>query len=344
MYTAQELTDGQKTQARNNIGAGTSNITSDDISTQIDDNSIKFSGAQDLTVEQKVQAKNNIGVKTKNYVDNGNFLNIVNQRQNNNYTGQGKYGFDRWNMRGNVTCEKTNDGLKLSNDTTSTFFGISQALENPQNYLNKNLTLAVYFESITSGGFEIKITDTTSVNNVGTVLFTSGENSNITTPGLHIVSGTVPATLENNMLTIWISTHTANSAATIKYCALYDGIFTSSTLPLYTAKNFTEELNNCKRFYMEVRPGIGFVAPAENAAYFNITSTNQMRAIPSVEKYSASSLRCNGKNISNSSITSVSNSASYLLEPEAYVIGSGFTGLANHVIVFDGVIGFSADL
>lgn len=64
LYTAQELTDGQKTQARNNIGAGTSNITSNDISTEIDNNSVKFSGAQSLTEEQKLQARNNIGIET----------------------------------------------------------------------------------------------------------------------------------------------------------------------------------------------------------------------------------------------------------------------------------------
>ena len=64
LYTAQELTDGQKTQARNNIGAGTSNITSGDISAQINNNSVKFSGAQILTEDQKAQARNNIGAGT----------------------------------------------------------------------------------------------------------------------------------------------------------------------------------------------------------------------------------------------------------------------------------------
>ena len=54
----------QKQQARNNIGAGTSNITSGDISTQIDNNSVKFSGAQNLTEDQKAQARNNIGCET----------------------------------------------------------------------------------------------------------------------------------------------------------------------------------------------------------------------------------------------------------------------------------------
>ena len=66
LYTAQELTDGQKAQARSNIGAGTSNITSNDISTQIDNNSVKFSDAQELTGEQKLQARNNIGAGTSN--------------------------------------------------------------------------------------------------------------------------------------------------------------------------------------------------------------------------------------------------------------------------------------
>ena len=64
LYTAQELTEGQKTQARNNIGAGTSNITSSDISTQINNNSVKFSGAQNLTEDQKAQARANIGAGT----------------------------------------------------------------------------------------------------------------------------------------------------------------------------------------------------------------------------------------------------------------------------------------
>lgn len=54
----------QKQQARNNIGAGTSNITSGDISAQIDNNSVKFSGSQNLTEDQKAQARENIGVET----------------------------------------------------------------------------------------------------------------------------------------------------------------------------------------------------------------------------------------------------------------------------------------
>ena len=76
LYTPQSLTDGQKAQARNNIGAGTSNITSGDISAQINNNSVKFSGAQNLTEDQKKQARNNIGAGTSN-LTNSNITNAI---------------------------------------------------------------------------------------------------------------------------------------------------------------------------------------------------------------------------------------------------------------------------
>nr|DAT25108.1 MAG TPA: hypothetical protein [Caudoviricetes sp.] len=63
-YLLQDLTEDQEAQARSNIGAGTSNITSDDISTQINNNSVKFSGAQNLTEAQKARARANIGAGT----------------------------------------------------------------------------------------------------------------------------------------------------------------------------------------------------------------------------------------------------------------------------------------
>jgi hypothetical protein len=69
-YLLQDLTEEQKEQARNNIGAGTSNITSGDISTQINNNSVKFSGAQNLTNAQKAQARNNIGAGTSSITSN----------------------------------------------------------------------------------------------------------------------------------------------------------------------------------------------------------------------------------------------------------------------------------
>ena len=73
LYTAQELTNDQKAQARNNIGAGTSNISQNDlnnletnINNNISNNYVKYTGEQTLTSAQKTQTRNNIGAGTSN--------------------------------------------------------------------------------------------------------------------------------------------------------------------------------------------------------------------------------------------------------------------------------------
>lgn len=64
LSTIQYLNEGQKTQARANIGAGTSNITTSDIDTEIVNKAVLYDTVQNLTDEQKTQARNNIGAGT----------------------------------------------------------------------------------------------------------------------------------------------------------------------------------------------------------------------------------------------------------------------------------------
>ena len=73
LYTAQELTTDQKTQARNNIGAGISNISQNElnnletnINNNVSNNYVKYTGEQTLTSAQKTQTRNNIGAGTSN--------------------------------------------------------------------------------------------------------------------------------------------------------------------------------------------------------------------------------------------------------------------------------------
>lgn len=61
LFTEQYLSESNKTNARNNIGAGTSNITINDVDTEIANKAILYDAAQSLTEEQKTQARNNIG-------------------------------------------------------------------------------------------------------------------------------------------------------------------------------------------------------------------------------------------------------------------------------------------
>lgn len=75
LYTPQSLTAGQKTQARENIGAGTSNINNTDIENKINNSCVKFT-LQNLTETQKEQARNNIGAGTSN-LTNSNITNAI---------------------------------------------------------------------------------------------------------------------------------------------------------------------------------------------------------------------------------------------------------------------------
>ena len=69
-YEPQSRNELQKEQARNNIGAGTSKVTTDDIYTQIDKSAVKFNEDQNLTTDQETQARVNIGAGTSNLTSN----------------------------------------------------------------------------------------------------------------------------------------------------------------------------------------------------------------------------------------------------------------------------------
>ena len=62
------MTGDQKLQARNNIGAGTSNLTTSNITSIIEGSAVKYTSAQDLSATEKTQARNNIGAGTSNVV------------------------------------------------------------------------------------------------------------------------------------------------------------------------------------------------------------------------------------------------------------------------------------
>lgn len=62
LFTEQYLSESNKTNARNNIGAGTSNITTNDVDTEIANKAILYDTAQTLTDAQKTQARSNIGL------------------------------------------------------------------------------------------------------------------------------------------------------------------------------------------------------------------------------------------------------------------------------------------
>lgn len=65
-YVKQALTENEKSIARKNIGAGTSNITENDIDISIKNNTVSYKQKQSLTEGEKELARKNIGAGTSN--------------------------------------------------------------------------------------------------------------------------------------------------------------------------------------------------------------------------------------------------------------------------------------
>lgn len=264
LYTAQKLTDGQKTQARSNIGAGTSNVTTNDISTQINNNTVKFSDAQNLTDGQKTQARNNIGTDAGVYIgssapttsdtnlwinpdntvsgytlpqpnllDNSNFLNPVNQRGATSGTVTAwTYFIDRWLATdADMTYTIDNNGLHLTEGTT---------------WIAQN----VDFAKMASG-----ITYTFAVGfNDGTLTLCSGAVPSTETSRTEFATND-----DSNCYIRMAKTSSAISCSfkpkktvTVKWAAVYEGEYSIDTLPPYVAKSYAAELIECLRYFVSV--------------------------------------------------------------------------------------------
>ena len=65
-YVKQALTENEKAIARENIGAGTSDITENDIDNSIKNNTVSYKKSQNLTEGEKELARKNIGAGTSN--------------------------------------------------------------------------------------------------------------------------------------------------------------------------------------------------------------------------------------------------------------------------------------
>lgn len=131
---------------------------------------------------------------------------------------------------------------------------------------------------------------------------------------------------------------------TVKWAALYEGSYTADTLPPYTPKGYAAELAECQRYYLSIRPSAGFVNSAASGAYFQAASAIRMRAIPSVARYDVTTLRVNGITILPAEIASVAAASTSSVLPIAIVQSSSLSGKANQPIIFEGTIDFSADL
>lgn len=146
LYTAQELTNEQKAQARNNIEAGTSNISQNDlnnlvtnINNNISNNYVKYTGEQTLTSAQKTQTRNNIGAGTSNITSTDSRL---------TFTSGGWSSTAPYTQSVNITGLRSTDvpiiDFDYSSATVETYENLEENYNKILRFVSGNGTLTAY--------------------------------------------------------------------------------------------------------------------------------------------------------------------------------------------------------
>lgn len=237
--------------------------------------------APDLTAYSlKEEAKK---AAPRNILDNSNFVNPVNQRGQQSYSGN-VYGIDRWKgVSGDPTMTINQGSITFACSTNG---GYRQYIAG--NYFGKSLTIAcedafgdIYCASSLIPA-EIPATD--------------ARYNKITIGSASVVVGY----LKDGRWYIQIITD--NTEVSLKWIALYEGEYSAETLPSYQPKGYYAELAECQRYYIQdVYSAYGFCTSVK--MYANAIIPGRMRIKPSVTNITLGSVRNNGKSITPTSIS-----------------------------------------
>lgn len=193
-------------------------------------------------------------------LDNSDFRNPVNQRGATSYTGTGGkvYTIDRWyTWSASISVSVQSGYLSVTNSTDSTYQNISQIIDK-HNLTGKAATIAVW--------------DTN-----GNVYCASG----LMSTNNEIVCNTPTdfwfyAVLEDDNTICFSIRPRGAKTAKLKAVALYEGSYTTDTLPSYQPKGYAAELAECQRYYENSWFGVGKTATQEYFA--NVWSSTQADA------------------------------------------------------------------
>ena len=217
------------------------------------------------------------GVPAHNLLDNSDFTNPVNQRGATSYTGQ-VYGIDRWRGRAVAQTVSVQSADLTVTATGTAYVGIKQKVENIAKLAGKTVTFAVKLYA--SVDADIRFSDASE----GILAYTWCPALTTTTA---VLTYTVPsdATADNVIPTIMLRTVATGDYMRIVWAALYEGSYTSETLPAYQPKGYAAELAECQRYYQLIpeQTSCAFSAYAQSEKYFS-SSINfpQMRITPTV--------------------------------------------------------------
>lgn len=167
---------------------------------------------QPLPLGKRIESVNcGLSVHPYNLLDNSDFRNPVNQRGNTAYTTTWGMSIDRWYITG-YNNEEVTVNITPNGLTSTTQFRLQHRLLKGVLDSNKKYTGVIYY------------TDDTVFIDTGN--FIGFENEGFDYIGFAITAG-----------------------KTVKYVALYEGIYDIDTVPQYIPKGYAVELMECKRYY-----------------------------------------------------------------------------------------------
>lgn len=191
-----------------------------------------------------------------NLLDNSNFLNPVNQRNNTSYTTANTFCFDRWYIGtspgATIKAEYVgSSGIKLSGGASGAN-GCNLRQRIPATGLTgKTLTAAVKVAALQAGAsvkLGVMIGDdvvaSTAISGAGIAVLSFAVPENAST--VSVVFGNLSSAGGTGTINV-----------TFAWAALYLGEYTGETLPAYQPKRYSAELEECKR-YLRVYSGAMF--------------------------------------------------------------------------------------
>ena len=308
------------------------------------DTGVQAQGAQGPKGEQGPQgdtgatgAKGDTGACVYNLLDNSDFVHPVAQAGVNGAHGATGYAVDRWNRTSGAMVSQAADGLKIVSDKTSWTAGIQQRIEAKR--FADVMTFAV--RGVFPVACRLFVYIGSGTTNFGVAYF-QGDAAERTL----VLKLTKPDGLTGDeVVNVYISPDTGSTgtAAVVRWAALYEGEYTTETLPPYVPKGYAAELAECLRYYRKIKADAQTFAgyAASGNAYAFIPLAQAMRIAPTVT--------FSGKffyTLGSAQQTSVETGTLHRAGTERVIVkcAVSVTGICTGVITPQGDIDISADL
>lgn len=180
----------------------------------------------------------------RNLLVNSFFAKPVNQRGKTSYSGAG-YGIDMW--RTNFSGDKImieSGGIRNTVNSTENGWHLHQVIEDCGWLAGRPVTAACKVTVPPASDIRLVC----SFRNSGDAEI--GIISKKLTDGIVLISSaTIPADTKKIRFGLYAYGATAGDGVTLEWAALYEGVYTASTLMAYTAEKYGAELMECLRYF-----------------------------------------------------------------------------------------------